>query len=160
MYLITCFKYLYFNYLTTLQTNTQNNLGFSHALLAAHAVWLNTQNCARFGSQISVAFGGLRPQNIPPGALSLDPLGDFHPPDSLCPLPPNPAYATGHNAPSDTEKHCLLRDIDGYHAETEDGMFAKSLSDAQHEPASSIQRSAHENAWKMQYIYRQRFNAL
>ena len=123
-----------------------------HKKILGCAAELNTQNCARFGSQISVAFGGLRPQNIPPGALSLDPLGDFHPPDSLCPLPPNPAYATGHNAPSDTEKHCLLRDIDGYHAETEDGMFAKSLSDAQHDPASSIQRSAHENAWKMQYI--------
>ena len=32
--------------LTTLQTNTQNNLDFSHALPAAHAVWLNTQNRA------------------------------------------------------------------------------------------------------------------
>jgi len=29
-------------YLTNLQTNTQNNLGFSHALPAAHAFWLNT----------------------------------------------------------------------------------------------------------------------
>ena len=48
------FKYLYFNYLTTLQINTQNNLGFSHALEAARAVWLNTQNCAWCGSQISV----------------------------------------------------------------------------------------------------------
>ena len=38
MYLITYFKYLYFNYLTTLQTNTQNNLRFSHALLAADAL--------------------------------------------------------------------------------------------------------------------------
>jgi len=38
MYLITYFKYLYVNYLTTLQTNTQNNLGFSHALPAAHAL--------------------------------------------------------------------------------------------------------------------------
>jgi len=28
MYLITYFKYMYFNYMTTLQTNTQNNLGF------------------------------------------------------------------------------------------------------------------------------------
>ena len=28
MYLITYFKYLYFYYITTLQTNTQNNLGF------------------------------------------------------------------------------------------------------------------------------------
>ena len=32
MYLITHFKYLYFNYLTTLQTNTQKNPGFSHAV--------------------------------------------------------------------------------------------------------------------------------
>ena len=38
MYLIMYFKYLYFNYLTTLQTNTQKNLGFSHAVPAAHAV--------------------------------------------------------------------------------------------------------------------------
>jgi len=38
MYLVTYFKYLYFNYLTTLQTNTQNNLGFSHALTAARAL--------------------------------------------------------------------------------------------------------------------------
>jgi len=30
VYLITYFKYLYFNYLTTLQTNTQNNIDFSH----------------------------------------------------------------------------------------------------------------------------------
>ena len=29
---ITCFKYLYFSYLTTLQTDTQKNLGFSPAL--------------------------------------------------------------------------------------------------------------------------------
>jgi len=34
---------LIFNYLTTLQTNTQNNLG-------AHALLLNTQSCAWFGS--------------------------------------------------------------------------------------------------------------
>ena len=39
-YLITVyvFQILYSNYSTTLQTNTQNNLGFSHALPAAHAV--------------------------------------------------------------------------------------------------------------------------
>ena len=42
MYLIAYFKYLYFNYLTTLRTNTQNNVGFSHALPAAHALQLNT----------------------------------------------------------------------------------------------------------------------
>ena len=38
MHLITYFKYLYFSYLTTLLTNTQNNLGFSCALPAAHAL--------------------------------------------------------------------------------------------------------------------------
>jgi len=55
MYFITHFKYLYFNhFLTTPQRNTRNNSGFSHALTAAHAAWLNTQNCAWFGSQISV----------------------------------------------------------------------------------------------------------
>ena len=37
MYLITYFKYLHFNYLTTLQTNTYSNLGFSHALPAGLA---------------------------------------------------------------------------------------------------------------------------
>jgi len=31
-------KYLYFNYLTNLHTNTKNDLGFSHALPAAHAL--------------------------------------------------------------------------------------------------------------------------
>jgi len=51
---ITYFKYLHFKYLTALQTNTQNNLGFSHALPAARAVWLNAQNSAWFGSQIYV----------------------------------------------------------------------------------------------------------
>ena len=54
MYLITYVKYLYFNYLTTMQTNTQYNMGFSHVLPAARALNLNTQNCAWFGSQISV----------------------------------------------------------------------------------------------------------
>ena len=54
MRLITYFKYSYFDYLTTLQTNTQNSLGFSRALPAAHALRLNTQNCAWFGSQVSV----------------------------------------------------------------------------------------------------------
>ena len=38
IYLITYFKNLYFHYLTTLQTNAPNNLGFSHALPAAHAL--------------------------------------------------------------------------------------------------------------------------
>jgi len=38
VYLIAYFKYLYFNYLTTLQTNTQNDLGFSVGLLAAHSL--------------------------------------------------------------------------------------------------------------------------
>ena len=76
------FKYLYFNYLTTLQINTQNNLGFSHALEGARAVWLNTQNCAWCGSQISVICckdsGGL---------CTWTPLGDFRP-HLLCPLYP------------------------------------------------------------------------
>jgi len=54
MYLITYFKYLHFNYLTTLQTNTQNNIGFSHAVAAAHSLYLNIQNCAWFGRQLSV----------------------------------------------------------------------------------------------------------
>ena len=81
MYLSTYFKYLYFNYFTTLQANKQNNLGFSRTLPAAHAVWLNTQNCARFGSQISVICcelsgggAGFVPWT-PPGALPLDPAG-------------------------------------------------------------------------------------
>jgi len=46
-------------------------LGFSHAL----PFWLNTQNCARFGSKISLS------------VICCDQ-------DPLCPLPPNPRYAT------------------------------------------------------------------
>jgi len=73
MYLIT-----YFNYLTAVQTNTQNNLAFSHALPAAHALHLNTQNCAWFGSQISVICcelsGGFAPET-PTGVLPLDLAG-------------------------------------------------------------------------------------
>ena len=60
MYFITYFKCLYFNYLTTLQTNTQNNLDFSHALPAAHAVELNTQNYAWIGNQITRDVAGCR----------------------------------------------------------------------------------------------------
>jgi len=80
--------YLYFNYLTTLQANTQNNLGFSHTLLAAHAVWPNTQNWAWFGSQISaicceLSGGRLRPPNPPPVG-PWTPLGDFCPTDYRC----------------------------------------------------------------------------
>jgi len=33
IYLITYFKNLFFHYLTTRQTSTQNNLGFSHAVI-------------------------------------------------------------------------------------------------------------------------------
>jgi len=68
VHLIAYFKYLCFNYLTTLQANTQNNLGFSRALPAAHALQLNAQNCAWSGSQISVicyelSGGGKAPQS-------------------------------------------------------------------------------------------------
>ena len=66
MYLITYFKYLYFSYLTTLQTNTHNNLGFSHVLPAVRALYLSTQNCAWFGIQISVICC-----NLPPDPLCL-----------------------------------------------------------------------------------------
>jgi len=37
-FVFVCVVCVYFNYWTTLQTNTQNNLGFSHALPAAYAV--------------------------------------------------------------------------------------------------------------------------
>ena len=83
------FKYLYFNYLTTLQINTQNNLGFSHALEAARAVWLNTQNCAWCGRQISVIYCK------DSGALYLDPAGGLPSPSPVPSLPPNDGYATG-----------------------------------------------------------------
>jgi len=89
MYLITYFKYLHFNYLTTLQTNTQNSLGFSHALPAAHALQLNTQNCAWFGNEMSVyavSFRGAFPRTRLPGALPLDPAGGLPSPDPQCPL--------------------------------------------------------------------------
>jgi len=51
-------------------------IGVSHALPTAHAVWLNTQNCKWFGSQISVICrelsGALTP-NLTPAALPLNP---------------------------------------------------------------------------------------
>ena len=57
---------LIFNYLTTLQTNTQNNLGFSDALPAAHALLLNTQSCAWFGSCSQGSFRAGTHRNVVP----------------------------------------------------------------------------------------------
>jgi len=81
---ITChafnyvFQILAFQLIDNSATNTQNNLGFSRALPAAHALQLNTQNCAWFGSQISViccelSGVGALPLVSPTGAL--DPGG-------------------------------------------------------------------------------------
>jgi len=159
MYLITCFKYLYFNYLTTLQTNTQNNLGFSHALLAAHAVWLNTQNCARFGSQISVAFGGLRPQNIPPGALSLDPLGDFHPQTPCAP------YLQILPTPLVTTHRRIQRSIACWETLTDITLRLKMVCSRSHWVMLSTNQLRQYNAQPTRTrgkcnIYRERFNAL
>ena len=98
--LITYFKYLYeyFNYLTTLQANTQYNLGFSHALQAARAVWLNAQNCAWFSSQISVICcelsGTSSPEPLTRGCAPGLRWGTSVPQAACAPLPPNPDYAT------------------------------------------------------------------
>ena len=96
MYLVTYFKYLYFNHLTTLQTNTLNNLGFSRALPAAHALQSNTQNnCAWPGSQISVICGKPRTPLSPTRGSSPDPAGGLPSPRlPVLPQPPNPGYVT------------------------------------------------------------------
>ena len=70
-----------------------------HKKIPGCAVELNTQNCAWFGSQISLISAmsfreAMPPPNNPPGALPLDPAGG--PPFSRppCAPPPNPGYAT------------------------------------------------------------------
>jgi len=88
MYLITYFKYLHFNYLTTLQTNTQNNLGFSHALPAAHAKLCMVRQPKNVICCKLPGGGGsaVRPRNPPPGALPLDPGGGL--PSARPSMPP------------------------------------------------------------------------
>ena len=62
------------------------------------------KNCAWFCSEISVICyelsGGFAPPNSPPGALPLDPAGRLPSPYHLCPLPPNPGYATDRTSPN------------------------------------------------------------
>ena len=74
-------------------------LGFSHALPTAHTVWLNTQNNAWFGSKISIICcelsGAPTPRTSHQGLCQFTLLGNFRPPDPLCPIPPNSGYATG-----------------------------------------------------------------
>jgi len=93
--------YLYFNYLTTLQANTQNNLGFSHTLPAAHAVWPNTQNWAWFGSQISaicceLSGGGFVPRT--PHQWAPGPRWGTSVPQTICVPPTSKSWL----------RHCLL----------------------------------------------------
>ena len=72
-----------------------------HKKIPGCAVELNTQNCAWFGSQISLITAmsfreDVPPANHPPGALPLDPAGGLPSPrPHVPPLPPNPGYATG-----------------------------------------------------------------
>ena len=42
-----------------------------------------------------MSFRGLRPPGTPLGLCQWTLLGDFRPPNPLCPLPSNPGYATG-----------------------------------------------------------------
>jgi len=71
-------------------------ISLSRALPAAHVAWLNTQNCARFGSQISVIcceLSGASPRTSRQGFCPWTPIGDFRPPDPLC-LPTSKSHAT------------------------------------------------------------------
>jgi len=71
-----------------------------HKKISGCAVELNTQNCAWFGSQISLITAmSFReavplPPNHPPGVLPLDPAGGLPFPRPPVPLPPNLGYAT------------------------------------------------------------------
>ena len=71
-----------------------------HKKIPGCAVELNTQNCAWFGSQISLITvmsfrEAMPPPNHPPGALPLDPAGGLPFPRPPVPPHPNPGYATG-----------------------------------------------------------------
>ena len=69
-----------------------------HEKIPGCAVELNTQNSARFGSQISlitaISFREAMPRNHPPGALPLDPAGGLPFPRLPVPPPPHPGCAT------------------------------------------------------------------
>ena len=70
-----------------------------HKKIPGCAVELNTQNCAWFGSQISLITvmsfrEAMPPQTTHQGLCPWTPLGDFRSPDPLCPPSPNPGYAT------------------------------------------------------------------
>ena len=86
-----------------------------HKKIPGCAVELNTQNCAWFGSQISLIIAmsfreAMLPPNYPPGALPLDSAGDFRFPDPLCPPPPNPGYATEMTCKDASDFLCLNAD--------------------------------------------------
>ena len=70
-----------------------------HKKIPGCVVELNTQNCAWFGSQISLITAMSFREAMPPrtthqGLCPWTPLGDFRSPDPLCPPHPNPGYAT------------------------------------------------------------------
>jgi len=67
-----------------------------HKKIPCCAVELNTQNCARFGSQISLITAmSFREAMRPPHPLPLDPAGAFVPQTACAPSPPpNPGCAT------------------------------------------------------------------
>jgi len=79
---------------------------FLHALPAAHAVWLNTQNCPWFGSQISLIcceLSGALSYEPPPhkGCCPWTPLGNFCP--QSCFSSPTPKSWLRHCAKVDTQ---------------------------------------------------------
>ena len=81
-----------------------------HKKIPGCAVELNTQNCAWFGSQISLITAVSFREAMPPrtthqGLMPLDPSGDLRFPDPLCPPPPNPGCASGLQQ---GDAHCLL----------------------------------------------------
>jgi len=76
--------------------HTRNSV---HKKIPGCAVELNTQNCAWFGSQVSLITAMSFQEAVPPrtthqGLCPGTPLGDFCSPYPLCPPPPNPGYAT------------------------------------------------------------------
>jgi len=72
-----------------------------HKKIPGCAVELNTQNCAWFGSQISVItamrFREAMPPEPPTRGSALDPAGGLPFPRHPVSPPPNPGYATGHD---------------------------------------------------------------
>ena len=81
---------------------------FLHALPTAHAVWLNTQNCPWFGSQISLIcceLSGALPHEPPhKGCCPWTLLGNFCP--QSCFSSPNPGYTTVPKSTLRQQREC------------------------------------------------------